>query len=109
MDLAIIQEAKQHVEDGNLPSLQQQISDLLANKSLPREPDWPFIFHKVYLHACLKGKHDIAKWLATSIFPLMDPIQQIALRQIFSYGRQLLSKADKLSEIKKQMRERGEL
>lgn len=100
MDLAIIAEAKQHVEDGNLPSLQEQMCGLIDNPDLPTEPDWPFIFHKVYLHACLKGQHEIAKWLTNSVFPLMDPIQQIALRQIFSYGRQLLSKADKLKEIK---------
>ncbi len=109
MDLEIIQEAKRHIEDGNLPSLQEQICELFDNAALPREPDWPFIFHKVYLHACLKGNHEIAHWLTTAMYPLMDPIQQIALRQIFSYGRLLLSKADKLTDLKKQMRERGEL
>jgi hypothetical protein len=109
MDLDIIHEAKKHIEDENLPSLQEQIHELFENTALPREPDWPFIFHKVYLHACLKGKHEIANWLTSAMYPLMDPIQQIALRQIYSYGRLLLSKADKLAELKKQMRERGEL
>jgi hypothetical protein len=104
MDLEIIHEAKRHVEDGNLPYLQEQICALLGNTELSREPDWPFIFHKVYLHACLKGKHEIAKWLTNAMYPLMDPIQQIALRQIFSYGRYLLKKADELAEVRRKAR-----
>ena len=55
--------------------------------------DWPTVFHRVYLHACLKGKHESAQWMQTVLFPAMDPIQQIALRQIFPYGRVLLQKA----------------
>ena len=55
--------------------------------------DWPFLFQKSYLHACLLGRTNIAHWLHNSVFPTMDPIQQIALRQIFSYGRHLLKKA----------------
>ena len=93
MDLEIIQEAKRHIEDGNLPSLQEQICELFDNAALPREPDWPFIFHKVYLHACLRGREHISTWMATQLYPAMDPIQQIALRQIFPYGRVLLAKA----------------
>ena len=54
--------------------------------------DWPYVFHRVYLHACLKKKKEIAEWLQTALYPFMDPIQQIALRQIFVYGRHLLSK-----------------
>jgi hypothetical protein len=95
MDLAIITEAKRHINDGNLEEIQRQICQLLNESDLEREPDWPFIFQKVYLHACLKGRQEIASWLHTAMYPLMDPIQQIALRQIFSYGRHLLSKAAK--------------
>ena len=52
--------------------------------------DHPTLFQTVYLHACLKKKRDIATWLETIVFPTMDPIQQIALRQVFSYGKYLL-------------------
>ena len=55
--------------------------------------DWPVLFQKIYLHACLKKNEPIATWLQTSIYPLLDPIQQIALRQVFPYGRHLLQKA----------------
>ncbi len=92
MDLDIIAEAKQHINDGNLEEIQTQVCALIDTE-LPHEPDWPFIFQKVYLHACLKGRRQIAEWLQTAMYPLMDPIQQIALRQVFSYGRHLLSKA----------------
>jgi hypothetical protein len=95
MDTDIIEEAKRHINDGNFYALQTQVCELIDNSNLPREPDWPFIFQKVYLHACLKGQTAIATWLQTAMYPLMDPIQQIALRQIFSYGRYLLSKAKK--------------
>jgi hypothetical protein len=93
MDLNIIAEAKQYINDGNLEELQSQVCRLIDSTELPREPDWSFIFQKVYLHACLKGKQPIADWLQKAMYPIMDPIQQIALRQIFSYGRHLLSKA----------------
>ena len=58
---------------------------------LDSEYDWPYFFQKVYLHACLKKRQEIADWLYT-LYERMDPIQQIALRQIFPYGRYLLSK-----------------
>jgi hypothetical protein len=92
MDAGIIQESKKHIEDGNLPYLQTYVCSLMNNEELEREPDWPHIFHRVYLHACLKGKKEIAEWLQTAMYPLMDPIEQIALRQIFPYGRYLLTR-----------------
>jgi hypothetical protein len=98
MDLAIIAEAKQNINDGNLEEIQTQVCQLIDDPALGREPDWPFIFQKVYLHACLKGRQEIADWLHKAMYPMMDPIQQIALRQIFSYGRHLLSKAKKKQE-----------
>lgn len=94
MNLEIIAEAKQHINDGNLEEIQKQVCELIDTE-LPREPDWPFIFQKVYLHACLKGRRQIAEWLQTAMYPLMDPIQQIALRQVFPYGKYLLSRATK--------------
>ena len=98
MDTGIIADAKRHINDGNLEELQTQVCALIDNPELQREPDWPFIFQKVYLHACLKGKDEIAEWLTKAMYPMMDPIQQIALRQIFSYGRHLLRKAKQKQE-----------
>jgi hypothetical protein len=92
MDQDIIDLCKRHIEKGDLPSLQAYYREIMTVE-FPREPDWPFIFHRVYLHACLKGQKDISEWIHLALFPMMDPIQQIALRQIFPYGRYLLSKA----------------
>ena len=52
---------------------------------------WEYAYQKIYLHACLKKKKDIAEWLV-SLFTIFDPIQQIALRQMFAYGKYLLAK-----------------
>lgn len=57
-----------------------------------QQPDWAFILQKVYLHACLKGHATVASWLQT-MFTTLNPIQQIAYRQTFAYGRVLLQRA----------------
>jgi hypothetical protein len=86
----IIRICKHYIETDSLDILQAYVLTLLNDNQ-----DWPYLFQKVYLHACLKGKEPIAKWLQSAIFPMMDPIQQIAVRQTFSYGKYLLSKAPK--------------
>jgi len=88
----IIRTCKTCIETNNLTSLQSYYAELMEYEYIIQQPDWPSIFHRVYLHACLKGRKDTAKWLETTLYPTMDPIQQIALRQIFPYGRHLLSK-----------------
>jgi hypothetical protein len=93
MEYQIIADCKFHVEGNDLQSLQSYFQELLQSQN--GQPDWPVIFHRVYLHACLKGRPEIAEWLEKTVFPMMDGIQQIALRQIFSYGRYLLSKSQK--------------
>jgi hypothetical protein len=91
MDQDIIKGCKTLIEENNMDGLQSYYREIMS-KEFPREPDWPFIFHRVYLHACLKKRPEIAEWIHSALYPLMDPIQQIALRQIFPYGRYLLSK-----------------
>lgn len=74
------------IEKDNLEGLQEVYSDY-TNENYP----WEYIYQKLYLHACLKKKHRIVDWLK-SMFEHFDPIQKIALRQMFSYGRYLLAK-----------------
>jgi hypothetical protein len=95
MSSEIIQTCKQYLNDNDLEGLQEYYRRLLNDESNEFEPDWPYIFHRVYLHACLKGRRDAADWLAKSVYPNMDELQRIALRQIFPYGRLLLSRAEK--------------
>lgn len=83
----VLQEAKHLVEIRDLHSLQELLPEL------PDDVDVPYLFQKVYLHACLKGATEIAAWLTDTVFPSLDPIAQIGLRQVFPYGRLLLRKS----------------
>lgn len=83
----VIDTCKKYINDGNFEDFQQYSISLLDD-----DFDWPYLFQKVYLHACLKKRNDIAEWLHTSMYSKMDPIQQVALRQVFSYGKHLLNK-----------------
>ena len=94
MDDRIIYDCKFHVEGNDFDSLRQYFHELITEPR-PAQPDWPYIFHKIYLHACLKGRGEIAHWLEHTVYPMLDEIQKIALRQIFPYGRYLLSKSQK--------------
>ncbi len=75
---------KRLIERGDLTAFQEYLADM-------EMVDWAF--QKLYLHACLKGRKEIAEWLEKVVFPTMDPIQQMALRQGFAYGKHLLRKA----------------
>jgi len=52
---------------------------------------WDYIIQKLYVHACLKKMPVLANRILEYI-PLLDPIQQIAIRQTVSYGKWLLSR-----------------
>jgi hypothetical protein len=92
MNDEIIRTCKTCIETNNFDELQAYSFECM-NYEYEQLPDWPTIFYRVYLHACLKGKYAIADWLQQTLFLKLDPIQQIGLRQIFPYGRHLLSKA----------------
>ena len=78
---------KHWVERGDLKSLQQAFEQVAT-----QDIDMPTLFHRIYLHACLKKQTVIAEWLEKGVFPTLCPIQQIGLRQIFPYGHRLLKK-----------------
>ena len=77
---------KELIEKDNLEGLQEFYSEQ-AHENYP----WEYIYQKLYLHACLKKKHRIVTWLK-AMFEQFDPIQKIALRQMFSYGKYLLAR-----------------
>ena len=52
---------------------------------------WDVVYKDVYLHACLKKRREIVTWLL-GVYEELDPIMKIGLRQLFPYGRYLLSK-----------------
>ncbi len=92
MDTQIIRFGKQLAETNNLDGLKEYVAELQEHET---PLDWPYLFQKVYLHACLKGAESIAEWMKATLYPMLDPIQQIALRQVFPYGRVLLQRAKK--------------
>lgn len=86
--------AKKCIEENNLYALQSTYQEFITSFNT-EHTDWPYIFQKIYLHACLKGCKEISEWLEKTLYPQMDPIQKIALRQVFPYGRHLLQRATK--------------
>jgi hypothetical protein len=94
---AILAYGKILVNEGNLDTLRTWFEEY----EVPKNFDWPTVFQTLYLHACSKGQVEIADWFRTEVFVRLDPIQQIALRQCFSYGsyrlRQVLVRETKPS------------
>ena len=90
-DSTILADVKHHIDCGNLSGI-QHVWNSLSDYEFEEQPDWVYLFQKIYLHACLKHQPQIAEWMQHVLFPKMDPIQQIALRQVFSYGKYLLKR-----------------
>ncbi len=88
---SILAEAKEFINAGKTEEFQEYVKNLLDSE-FETQPDWPNLFQKVYLHACLKKQKEIAEWIV-GLFSMFDPITQIAYRQVFFYGRYLLAKA----------------
>jgi len=88
----LIAEIKPIINEGNLDYLVSQWNEYRFETEFDREVSWDFIFQKIYLHAALKKQKHICDWLDT-VFNEFNPMQQIALRQMFSYARHLLNKS----------------
>ncbi len=84
-----LRDIKHLIGRGDLAGVQAIYSEL--RRADDSDIDWVTLFKECYLHACLKKKPLIAAWFE-EIFKEFDPIAQIALRQIFAYGRHLLRK-----------------
>lgn len=91
MNQDILRTCKKYIDANDMEGIHKQYRELMHTE-FPEEPDWAWIFQKAYLHACLRGRVEMSKWLHEALFPMLDPIQQIALRQVFPYGRYLLAK-----------------
>ena len=87
----LIAEIKPYINNGNLEGLKEQWIEYRLETEFDRQVSWDFVFQKIYLHAALKKQKHICDWL-DNVFTEFDPIQQIALRQMFSYAQHLLNK-----------------
>jgi len=89
MDRSIISTCKEIIDAGDLPKLQSYYQFLEEPEDY-RIP-WEYIYQQVYLHACLRKQKEIAQWLQT-LLETFGPVERIALRQMFSYGKYLLNR-----------------
>jgi hypothetical protein len=87
----LINEIKPYINKGDLEGLKEQWNEYRFETEFDREIAWDFVFQKIYIHAALKKQGSICDWLDT-VFTEFNPIQQIALRQMFPYARHLLNK-----------------
>lgn len=85
-----MQECKEYINANKIDQF-KEFYQILQETEFEERIDWPNLYQKVYIHACLKKRKEIAEWLMT-LFPLFDPITQIAFRQVFFYGRFLLAR-----------------
>ena len=88
MEKQIVRDFKHIINTGDLYEFQE-----LANHYLESDETiaWDYVFQKVYLHAALKKREDITKFMDT-LYPRLSAVDQIHIRQMFSYARHLLKK-----------------
>jgi hypothetical protein len=92
MEEQVIRECKTLINRAaSLETLQNYYQEFLDTDFDETPIDAPYILQKVYIHACLRKRADIANWL-TPLFASLDPISQIAYRQTIRYGQFLLRK-----------------
>jgi len=91
MDRAIIDFCKYSIEQNDLMGIQNYFANLQQMEFDYRLP-WEYMFKTIYIHACVKKNESIANWLQDSVYPMMNEVSQIGLRQVFCYGRYLLRK-----------------
>lgn len=83
---SFIKHCKTLIDEGNLDELQAVFQEVHEENYA-----WEYVYQKLYLHACLKKKVAIVEWMK-GLFSMFDPIQQIGIRQMFSYGKYLLAR-----------------
>lgn len=88
MDTALLHECKEYINANKFEEFKEFYKEL-SESEFETQPDWANLYQKVYLHACLKKRHQIAEWLET-LFTQFPPITQIAYHQLFFYGHVLL-------------------
>ncbi len=85
----VLEAAKHWVDEGSLETLKDAVATLDFYQV---GVDSAWLFQKLYLHACLRKQAAIAAWLENTVFPTLDPMQQVSIRQCFPYGHHLLRK-----------------
>lgn len=87
----IVKRFKSYVEADDLIGAQAFLQELISGEEENAALAWDYVYQKIYLHACLKKRRKFVDWM-NGLFEGLDPIEKVALRQMFAYGRYLLNK-----------------
>lgn len=82
---------KRTIDNGSLDDVRDTIYEIIqeTNENIIA---WDYVILKIYVHACLRKKVEIAKWIAENGEKMLEPVQWIAIRQMIPYGKMLLAK-----------------
>lgn len=86
-----IQDLKELININDIDAFKSYVNTIII--PMEKSIDIAYIFQKVYIHACLKGRKEIETYLREQCFHLLPQIEQISIRQVFAYGRYLLKRA----------------
>ena len=89
MNRNIVNTAKKYVEENNIIMLKSMYKDI-SNMDCEYKLNIPSIFKDIFLHACLRGETEIITYLISFYFEF-DDITQVLLRQMFPYGKYIMS------------------
>lgn len=84
----ILYTIKKIITCNNLDELQEYYNHLQTSD---KQINYDYIFQQSYIHSCLLHRTKIIGWL-TELFNKFDPIIQIALKHVFTYGKYLQNK-----------------
>lgn len=89
MNRNIVKTAKKYVEENNIIMLKNLYNDI-SNMDCEYKVNIPSIFKEVFFHACLHGETEIITHLMCFYFEF-DDLTQVLLRQMFPYGKYIMS------------------
>ena len=85
--IEFVRQSKEFVDRGYLEGLIEFVKEYQQDDTIA----WDYVLQKLYVHACLRKKLEISEKILEYIV-LLDPIQQIAIRQMIPYGKWLLQR-----------------
>lgn len=91
LELDIIRQGKACIEQDTLEDFAWFVSSLYTANFCPA-PTWSFIVQKLYIHACLKKKADIAKYIEDLVGAYQARLWYPGWKDTMAYGKSLLAK-----------------
>ena len=95
--IEFVRQSKEFIDRDYLEGLIEFVKEYHQDDTIA----WDYILQKLYIHACLRKKLAISEKILEYIV-LLDPIQQIAIRQMIPYGKWLLQRGGSSSNQQSQ-------